>query len=428
MPVVATNGTDGVGCANLTKNIANALDSPSHQRPRLRTCDYGAEIEKAIEAVQTVLSSQTDNPAAERWTAMTLLTSQNTVPEACTECFGANGAMALANAQHWRDRLEKARGCRINTLLTQARLEWADQIINQVTVPDGADADARSMSDSLDNWLLRPWVGLPALAGLLFVVFQVTFSLGDPLASGIESVFGWLSQGIGGYWPTGDDSVLKGLLLDGVLGGVGTVLSFLPYIVLLFLAIAILEETGIMPRAAFLMDGLLQRVGLPGGSFMPMMMGFGCTVPAILATRHLETRRDRLLTILILPLFSCGGRLPIYAIFIAAFFPPLWRGPALWLLYLLGIALAGGLALLLRVTVWRGEASPLVMDVPPYQRPTLANIRQRVWQPTWACIRQAGTLILGISIVLWAMSSWPTPPRHSHASTRETTSATGANE
>jgi ferrous iron transport protein B len=409
-PVVATGGPAGIGYARLTEKISNTLESPSHQRPRVRRCDYGA-IEQAIEAVQTTLPPASDTAGPQRWAAITLLTSQDGESAGCFECVGANGSAARARARRWREQLEDEHGHRIDTLLAQARIEWANQIIKQLAVPDSAGADAGSLSDRFDGWLLRPWVGLPALAALLFLVFQATFSLGDPLAGGIEDGFGWLGHGIGQYWPTGDDSLLKGLLLEGVLGGVGTVLSFLPYIVLLFLAIAVLEASGIMPRAAFLMDGLLQRLGLPGKSLVPMMMGFGCTVPAILSTRSLETRGDRLLTILILPLFTCGGRLPIYAIFIAAFFPPLWRGPALWLVYLIGMVLAGGLALVLRATVCRGEPAPLMMDLPPYQRPGLANIRQRVWQPTWAFIRQAGTLILGISVVLWGLSSWPTPPQ-----------------
>ncbi len=172
------------------------------------------------------------------------------------------------------------------------------------------------------------------------------------------------------FWPAGSESPLKSLLLDGVFGGVGGVLVFLPNIVLLFLAIALLEASGYMARAAFVMDRFMNRVGLHGKSFIPLLIGFGCTVPAIMATRTLETRRDRLITILVLPLVSCGARLPIYALIIPAFFPQRWQGPVLWVVYVTGIVLALLGARLLQKSLFRGEATPFLMELPPYRMPT----------------------------------------------------------
>ncbi|MCD6303553.1 MAG: ferrous iron transporter B, partial [Planctomycetes bacterium] len=186
---------------------------------------------------------------------------------------------------------------------------------------------------------------------------------------------------------------------------------FLPNILLLFLAIALLEDSGYMARAAFLMDRYMHRIGLHGKSFIPMLIGFGCSVPAILATRTLETRRDRLVTMLVVPLMSCGARLTIYALFIPAFFPPHLRAPVLWLIYLIGIVLAVVCAKLLRGTVLRGRAEPFVIELPLYRLPTIRGLIVHMWDRGWMYLRKAGTVILAISVILWVLSSFPKKTR-----------------
>lgn len=169
--------------------------------------------------------------------------------------------------------------------------------------------------------------------------------------------------------PEGSESLLKSLLVDGIIGGVGGVLVFLPNILLLFLAISILEDSGYMARAAFIMDRLMNKIGLHGKSFIPMLIGFGCSVPAIMATRTLDNRRDRLVTMLVVPLMSCGARLPIYTLIIPAFFPSKWHAPMLWLIYIIGILLAIISAKLMRVTIFKGETVPFMMELPPIISP-----------------------------------------------------------
>ncbi len=204
-------------------------------------------------------------------------------------------------------------------------------------------------------------------------------------------------------------------MTDGIFGGVGGVVAFLPNIVLLFASISILEDSGYMARAAFLMDRLMQRIGLHGRSFIPLLVGFGCTVPAILATRTLESRRDRLTTMLVLPLMSCGARLPIYTLLIPAFFPEPARAPILWMLYLIGIGLAVVGAMTLRRTVFRGEAEPLVMELPPYRAPTARGVVTHMVERGWMYLRKAGTVILAISVVLWALTTFPRLPESAAA-------------
>lgn len=223
----------------------------------------------------------------------------------------------------------------------------------------------------------------------------------------IESGFGTLGEWVGGLWPDGSDSPLRSLLVDGVIGGVGGVMVFLPNVLLLFLGLAILENTGYMARAAFLMDRVMHRFGLHGRSFLPMMSGFGCSIPGIMATRTLENERDRLTTMMVLPLMSCGARLTIWMLLIPAFFPPAWRAPALWMIYAIGILLALGGAWVLRRTLLRGDQAPFVMELPPYRVPTLQSLITKVLERGYAYIRKAGTIILAISILMWFMATYP---------------------
>ncbi|MBN2396997.1 MAG: ferrous iron transport protein B, partial [Deltaproteobacteria bacterium] len=264
-----------------------------------------------------------------------------------------------------------------------------------------------TISDRIDAVVTNRLLGIPLFLGLMYLVFQLTFTLGNPPMGWIEGLFGWLGGVIKGWWPAGSESLLKSLLIDGIIGGVGGVLVFLPNILLLFLAIAVLEDSGYMARAAFIMDRLMHKIGLHGKSFIPMLIGFGCSVPAIMATRMLENRRDRLVTMLVVPLMSCGARLPIYALIIPAFFPQMWHAPMLWIIYLIGILLAVASAKLLRVTILKGESVPFVMELPPYRMPTIKGVLIHMWERGWLYLRKAGTIILGISILLWAMTTFP---------------------
>ncbi|MFA5293175.1 MAG: ferrous iron transport protein B [Phycisphaerae bacterium] len=262
-------------------------------------------------------------------------------------------------------------------------------------------------SDMIDAFVTHKTWGLPIFAAMMYIVFDVTFRLGEWPMTWLEMLFGWLGRTISGFWPVGSESVLKSLLVDGIIGGVGGVVAFLPNIMLLFAAIAILEDSGYMARAAFVTDRFMHKIGLHGKSFIPMLIGFGCSVPAIMACRILENRRNRITTILITPLMSCGARLTIYALIIPAFFSERWRGPMMWLIYFIGIALAVISAKILRITLLKGETIPFVMELPPYRMPTFKSIFLHMWERGWLYLRKAGTVILVISIILWAAAQYP---------------------
>jgi len=264
-----------------------------------------------------------------------------------------------------------------------------------------------TLSDRIDSVITHRVLGIPVFLGLMYLVFHLTFTLGDPPMGWIEGFFAWMGRVVDRGWPEGTESLLHSLLRDGIIGGVGGVIVFLPNILLLFLAIAVLEDSGYMARAAFIMDRVMHKIGLHGKSFIPMLIGFGCSVPAIMAARTLENRRDRLTTMLVTPLMSCGARLPIYALIIPAFFPQAWQAPMLWVIYVTGILLAVGSAKLLRSTVLKGESVPFVMELPPYRMPTIKGVLIHMWERGWLYLKKAGTIILGISILLWAMTTFP---------------------
>jgi ferrous iron transport protein B len=270
----------------------------------------------------------------------------------------------------------------------------------------------RNLSDKIDSILLHKLWGFPIFLGMMYLVFWTTFTVGGPPMEWIDSLFGWLSELTNAFLKNKESELLRSFLVDGVIGGVGGVIIFLPNIILLFLCIGILEASGYMARAAFIMDKLMNKIGLHGKSFIPLLLGFGCTIPAIMATRTIETKRDRIVTMLIAPLISCGARLPIYMLIIPAFFPENFHAPLLWSIYIIGILFAIIAAKILRCTVFKGENVPFVMELPPYRLPTLRGLFLHAWEKSWLFLRKAGTLILGISVLLWIAATFPKLPEN----------------
>ena len=329
-----------------------------------------------------------------RWLAVKLLENDDEVRLKVKQS-AANPQPILAAVESASRNIEKEFGDAAEIAIANQRYGFISRVCREAVNTTGGTH--RFLSDRIDSIVTHRILGLPIFLGLMFLVFKLTFTLGRPPMEWLESFFGWLGGTVGLLWPAGSESVLKSLIVDGIIGGVGGVLVFLPNILLLFLVISLLEDSGYMARAAFMIDRLMHKIGLHGKSFIPMLIGFGCTVPAIMGTRVLENRRDRLTTMLVLPLMSCGARLPIYTLFIPAFFPEVWQAPVLWLIYLIGIVLAVFLAKLLRSTVFQGEAAPFVMEMPPYRMPMLKGTLIHVGERGWQFLRKAGTIILGIS-------------------------------
>ncbi|NLX13641.1 MAG: ferrous iron transport protein B [Phycisphaerales bacterium] len=402
VPIVSTIGHKGIGLRELLDTAVEAGERGPIGLPR--QIDYGPEIETEIANLQRIIEQAgvALNGIPARWFAVKLLEGD---PELHRQ---VNHEAVIEAAGRSARQLESILGDSPEALIADRRYGHISGACQQAV---RSTVELRhTLSDHIDAVATHRVLGLPIFLGLMYAVFHLTFTLGGPPMAWIEAGFDWLAQTLNGLWPEGADGPLRSLLIDGVIGGVSGVLVFLPNILLLFLAIAILEDSGYMARAAFLMDRLMYKIGLHGKSFVPMLIGFGCSVPAIMATRTLENRRDRLTTMLVLPLMSCGARLPIYALIIPAFFPRNWHAPMLWIIYLIGILLAVICAKLLKKTLLRGETPPFVMELPPYRMPTLKSVGLHMWNRGGAYLKKAGTIILGISIVLWALQQWPSLP------------------
>jgi ferrous iron transport protein B len=431
-PVVCTIGHKSVGIDGLKDAIVALIDQGVV--PRTTYIAYHPLVEKELAEVASLLDKESNSKEAKsrnccrgcsqcgkhdisrshsgqacgRRLAIQLLENDEQSRMIVTESV-ANPQAILAAVDAASRRIEEEFGDPAEIVFVDQRYAFISDVCQQAV---SADREVHSsMTERIDRLVTHRILGIPIFLALMFLVFASTFAAGRPLIGLLDASFHWLGQTVGAFWPAGSDGWLKSLVVDGVIGGVGGVLMFLPNIVLLFLAIGLLEDTGYMSRAAFMIDRLMHKIGLHGKSFIPMLIGFGCTVPAVLGTRVLENRRDRLTTILVLPLMSCSARLPIYTLLIPAFFPVAWQAPLLWTIYLIGIVLAICLAKLLRGGLFKGEAAPFVMELPPYRLPTLKSTLLNVWHRGWQFLYKAGTVILGISIVLWAMSAFPKPEK-----------------
>ena len=308
-----------------------------------------------------------------------------------------------------RERLAAA-GCIVPAIEAQARYGWVAKVLSGVVTRP--EKRVVSRGDRIDRLLTHKLFGTFVFAIAMLGVFSAVFVAADPLMQAIDRAIGALGDVVGAAMPEGP---LRSLVVDGVIGGVGSVLVFLPQILILFFFLAILEDCGYMARAAYLMDKLMVRVGLSGKSFIPLLSSFACAIPGVMATRVIENRRDRLTTILVAPLMSCSARLPVYTVLIGAFIPARkfaggliqLQGLTLFCLYLVGIVTAAIVALVLKKTLLRGPTPPFVMELPSYKWPSPATVLYRMADRGWSFVQRAGTLILAVSVIVWAASYYP---------------------
>jgi len=399
-PIIRTVGNKGTGLEKILDAIVKMDLTPKETGFRL---DYGPEYEQEMAEISRRLQSsktvQLNSRISERWLLVNLLERDPLSPKWIPDPQIQELAASFAHQK------EAQTGKNVSTIFSEIRYQTILELSKNVVKT--TKTNAHGTTNKIDAVLLHRFWGLPIFLVLMYVLFYVTFKLGDPPMGWIEDGFDILKEWVGGLWPEGSESFLKSLIVDGIIGGVGGVIVFLPNIVLLFTGIAILEDSGYMARAACLLDNAMSKFGLRGKSFIPLIVGFGCNVPGIIATRTIPNRADRFLTILILPLFSCGARLPIYTLIIPAFFPEHWRAPILFLMYFTGVLVAAVLAKLLSISLFKGQSEPFVIELPSYQVPTVFGVLITMWRRSWMYLKKVGTIILGVSIILWAMAVWP---------------------
>ncbi|MCK4999051.1 MAG: ferrous iron transport protein B [Anaerohalosphaera sp.] len=406
VPIVMTVGNKSKGLDELLESIVSVSSNPpANTSDRIH---YGSEIEEELQNIQRTLDGEHDlvEKYGKRFLALKLVEDDKEI------LAQGHTDKILGAVKTSRQHLRTIFGDLPDIIIAERRYGFISGAC-QESVKSTTEL-RHDISDMIDAVLTHRTIGLPIFIVLMYLVFQMTFFFGQYPMGWLESFFGWSARMITEFWPGSADSALLSLIVDGVISGVGGVVVFLPNILLLFFAISILEDSGYMARAAFIMDHIMHKIGLHGKSFIPMLIGFGCSVPAIMATRILENKRNRFTTIMVIPLMSCGARLPIYILLTGAFFANN-KGLVMAIIYFTGILLAVVCAKLLRGTIFKGKTTPFVMELPPYRVPTMRGVLIHMWQKGWMYLRKAGTIILGISIILWAAATYPKPDESSLA-------------
>jgi ferrous iron transport protein B len=402
LPVVFTVGNRQEGIDELLQKAIHLAESgaPVPQKRRVR---YSQDIEAAIAGLRAFMDENAGGnlPYNPRWTAIKLLEDDRIVRERILAAAGEGGPAILEEAERLRRQLADRYDDAPEIVMTDERYGFIAGIMREVLTT--ARRQRVDMSRTIDKVLTDRFLGFPIFVFFIWAMFQLTFSLGaypmDWIGAGFEAA-GTLIQ----RWMP--ESLLRDLLVDGVLAGVGSVAVFLPNILILFFCISLFEDTGYMARAAFLMDRIMHLVGLHGKSFIPMLMGFGCNVPAVMAARTLESEKDRILTVLVTPFMSCSARLPVYLVLAGTFFAQR-AGTVIFGIYLLGIVLAMLSGRLFRKTLLPGADAPFVMELPPYRMPMLKSLMIHMWDRARMFIQKMGGVILVGAVIVWILSSFP---------------------
>ncbi len=403
IPVVEVVGNRSLGLTELTQTIAQVVARPIRALPQGQYDGVLASemvgLENQIKRYPVLAAYQPS------WLAMKLLEDDPAV----IELIASNGTAELLEATAAAQaRIEAATGEDAETLIADQRYTLIGSVVE--TVLERPSHTILTTSDKIDEIVTHRIWGVPIFLLLMWLVFQFTANVSAPFLDWVdvfinETIYGWVSTlmltlGLSETW-------LAALLTDGVIAGVGGVLVFVPVLLFLYFALALLEDSGYMARAAFVMDRVMRWMGLHGKSFLPMIVGFGCTVPAVYATRTLESEKDRKLTGFLATFMSCGARLPVYVVFGAAFFGAA-AGNLIFAMYIIGIAVALGTGFALKHSVYKGEPpAPFVMELPPYRMPRLRDVGRQMWERTEGFLIKAGTVILAASIVLWLLMALP---------------------
>ena len=369
--------------------------------------NHGPYIEEGIAAIQQELKKNDDQRRqySTRYLAIKLLENDREAEQVVAAWPNAEAILSA------RDKAEADIRAYTNedseTAVMDAKYGFIHGALQEAEYQTGTKKDTYQTTHLIDSIITNKYVGFPIFVLLIWLMFEVTFSLGQYPMDWIETAVGWFGSVISDNMA---DGPLKAMLTDGVIGGVGAVIVFLPQILILYFFISYMEDCGYMARAAFIMDKLMHKMGLHGKSFIPLIMGFGCNVPAVMATRTIESRRSRLITMLILPLMSCSARFPIYIMIIGTMFAPRLRSTIMLSLYLMGIVLAVVMSRVFSRLLFKEEDTPFVMELPPYRFPTSKAIARHTWEKGKQYLKKMGGIILVASIIVWAMGYFPNRP------------------
>lgn len=413
IPMIPTVCRTGLGLHALFSEVVAAWEGIKQQKSEVLDHDvgtlrpltiyYGSSIEESIQRLTEKITQHlliSDSIYA-RSLAVKLIEKDPEIANYLIDKYSKGGYIVSCRDYELNQLKEELGEVDTEELITDARYGFIAGALKETYAPK--TNRGKSLTDRIDHWMTHRWWGFPIFLVLMYLMFQATFTFGELPMGWIEGLVEWIGNLIGS---TMSDGPLKDLIVDGVISGVGGVVVFLPNILILYFFISIFEDTGYMARAAFIMDKLMHRMGLHGKSFIPLIMGFGCNVPAIMATRTIESRKSRVITMLVLPFMSCSARLPVYLLLAGALFPK-HAGLVLFSLYLIGVGIAVVSAKVLRATHFKGEDIPFVMELPPYRMPTSRSILRHMWSRAQQYLHKMGTVILVASIIIWFLGYFP---------------------
>ena len=403
VPFVPTSFKSGRGVQELFREVINVYEDKSETMRHIHI-PHGHEIEAGIAHIQQHLKEHEEvRPLySTRYLAIKLLENDSSIEHYVRELPNADEIFEAKEMAAKRVQEEMQEDS--ETAVMDAKYGFIHGALTEAEYHKGMKEDTYRMTHLIDSVLSNRYFGFPIFFLILFVMFQTTFSLGQYPMDWIEAGVEWLGELVGSSMP---DGPLRSMIVDGVIGGVGSVIVFLPQILILYFFISLMEDSGYMARAAFIMDKLMHKMGLHGKSFIPLIMGFGCNVPAVMATRTIESRRSRLITMLILPFMSCSARLPIYIMIAGTFFSLQYRSWVMISLYAVGIVISVIVSKIISSLVIKGEDTPFVMELPPYRMPTAKAIGRHTWEKGKEYLKKMGGIILVASIIVWALGYFP---------------------
>ncbi len=402
IPMIPTVAKAGRGLDSLLDTVIELFEGQNKTIRHIHI-NYGSTLEAELAPLSQELHKADDLPQQfpVRYWALKLLEQDKEATLLLKNCKKLSewNTRAQKSAKRVHTRL----GVDVETAISDAKYGFINGALQETFTP--GNKDTQRQTRRIDRLVANKWLGFPLFLALMWLMFTAVFYLGAYPQDWIDAAFGWLGNRLTAITPEG---ALQDLLVNGIISGVGSVAVFLPQILILYLFISLMEDSGYMARAAFIMDRIMHKMGLHGKSFIPMLMGFGCNVPAIIATRTIESRSSRIITVLITPFMSCSARLPVFILFAGTFFPR-YAPTVLIGLYILGILVAALTARLLRKTKFKNDETPFVMELPPYRMPTLRATLRHMWEKCEQYIRKIGTVILAATIIIWFLSYYPRP-------------------
>ena len=406
IPMVPTVFTSGRGVDELFSAVIKLYEGTEDEEAHFRHIhiNHGHEIEDGISRIQKYLKE--DAAIRQRYSTRYLgikLMERDRDVEKFIKTL-PNAKEILNERDLAAERVQEEMKEDSETAIMDAKYGFIHGALSEASYATGQNKDTYQMTHLIDRIITNRYLGFPIFIAMIWLMFEITFSLGQYPMDWIETAVGWVGGVVSSYMP---DGPLKAMIADGIIGGVGSVIVFLPQILILYFFISFMEDSGYMARAAFIMDKIMHKMGLHGKSFIPLIMGFGCNVPAVMATRTIESKRSRLITMMILPMMSCSARLPIYIMITGTFFALEYRSAIMISLYMVGIAMSIIMSRIFSRYLIKGEDTPFVMELPPYRFPTWKAMARHTWEKGKQYLRKMGGVILVASIIVWALGYFP---------------------